>query len=200
LNIEGSRHGKDMKVYDVGVIHGRFQVLHNDHLKYLLAGKAMCKHLVIGITNPDPALTGSVDVDLKRSEILANPMTYYERLVMIREVMLEAGLTHEEMTITPLPITSPELYMYYVPMNGLFLLSIYDDWGRKKHEQFRSLGLDTHVLWEVRPREKGISAADVRDLMILDKPWRHLVPGAAAGLLESWDIPGRLKDMKLSKA
>lgn len=186
-----------MKVYDVGVIHGRFQVLHNDHLKYLLAGKAMCRHLVIGITNPDPVLTGSVDVDLKRSEILANPMTYYERLVMIREVMLEAGLTHEEMTITPLPITSPELYMYYVPMNGLFLLSIYDDWGRKKHEQFRSLGLDTHVLWEVRPREKGISAADVRDLMILDKPWRHLVPGAAAGLLESWDIPGRLKDMKL---
>lgn len=25
--------------FDVGVIHGRFQVLHNDHLKYLLAGK-----------------------------------------------------------------------------------------------------------------------------------------------------------------
>jgi glycerol-3-phosphate cytidylyltransferase-like family protein len=33
--------------YDVGVIHGRFQVLHNDHLKYLLLGKALFKHLVV---------------------------------------------------------------------------------------------------------------------------------------------------------
>lgn len=40
-----------------GVIHGRFQLLHNDHLKYLLAGKARCEHLVVGITNPDPCLT-----------------------------------------------------------------------------------------------------------------------------------------------
>ena len=38
----------------VGVIHGRFQMLHNDHLKYLLAGKSRCDHLVIGITNAEP--------------------------------------------------------------------------------------------------------------------------------------------------
>ena len=45
---------------EVGVIvseHGRFQVLHNDHFKYLMAGKAQCRHLVVGITNPDPTLT-----------------------------------------------------------------------------------------------------------------------------------------------
>ena len=40
-----------------GVINGRLQVLHNDHLKYLLAGKKRCDHLVVGITNPDPTLT-----------------------------------------------------------------------------------------------------------------------------------------------
>ncbi|MHA2009472.1 MAG: nicotinate-nucleotide adenylyltransferase, partial [Promethearchaeota archaeon] len=43
--------------YDLGVIHGRFQVLHNDHIKYLMAGKKLCKYLVVGITNPDPSLT-----------------------------------------------------------------------------------------------------------------------------------------------
>ena len=42
--------------YETGVIHGRFQVLHNDHLKYLLSGKALCRHLVVGITNPEPLL------------------------------------------------------------------------------------------------------------------------------------------------
>jgi len=33
-------------VFDVGVIHGRFQVLHNDHLKYLLAGKEKCVQFI----------------------------------------------------------------------------------------------------------------------------------------------------------
>jgi len=46
-----------------GVIHGRFQVLHNEPLKYLLAGKALCKHLVVGITNPDPSLIKSEPAD-----------------------------------------------------------------------------------------------------------------------------------------
>jgi len=184
-----------MEPSEVGVIHGRFQILHNDHLKYLLAGKALCRHLVVGITNPDPVLTNSVDVDPKRSESLSNPMTYYERLVLVREVLLEAGLTLKDMTITPLPITRPGLFRYYVPMDALFLLSIYDEWGRRKLKQFKSLGLDTHVLWEVDPEEKGISAHEVRELMINDQPWEHLVPGASSRLLKKWDIPGRLKDI-----
>jgi cytidyltransferase-like protein len=43
--------------YDVGIIHGRFQILHNDHVKYLMAGKELCEHIIVGITNPDPSLT-----------------------------------------------------------------------------------------------------------------------------------------------
>jgi hypothetical protein len=64
---------------DTGVIHGRFQVLHNDHLKYLLAGKARCRHLVVGITNPDPFLTKEDAAEPRRSEPGANPLTYFER-------------------------------------------------------------------------------------------------------------------------
>lgn len=41
----------------LGVIHGRFQLLHNDHMKYLLAGKERCEHLIIGICNPEQDLT-----------------------------------------------------------------------------------------------------------------------------------------------
>ncbi len=39
----------------LGAIVGRFQIFHNDHLKYLLARKSLCKDLIIGITNPDPS-------------------------------------------------------------------------------------------------------------------------------------------------
>jgi len=185
-----------MNVYDTAVIHGRFQILHNDHLKYLLAGKAMCRHLVVGITNPDPVLTNSVEVDPGRSHVMSNPLTYFERLVLVREVLLEAGLSHKEMTITPLPITRPELFRHYVPMDALFVLSIYDGWGRQKLEQFRSLGLNTHVLWEVNPEQKGISAQDIRELMLKDQNWEHLVPEASARLLKKWRIPDRLRQMQ----
>ncbi len=195
LTEQQNRTLKIMNAYDTAVIHGRFQILHNDHLKYLLAGKAMCRHLVVGITNPDPVLTNSVEVDPGRSHVMSNPLTYYERLVLIREVLLEAGLSLEEMTITPLPITRPELFRHYVPMDALFVLSIYDGWGRQKLEQFRSLGLKTHVLWKVEPEEKGISAQEVRDLMIKSRPWEHLVPDASARLLKQWRLPERLRQM-----
>ncbi|MBW2086390.1 MAG: nicotinate-nucleotide adenylyltransferase, partial [Deltaproteobacteria bacterium] len=73
---------------ETGVVHGRFQVLHNDHLKYLLAGKARCRHLVVGVTNPDPSVTKDEKADPNRSQPLANPMTYYERYVMVRTVLV----------------------------------------------------------------------------------------------------------------
>jgi nicotinamide mononucleotide adenylyltransferase len=185
-----------MDGYDVGVIHGRFQVLHNDHLKYLLAGRKLCRHMVVGITNPDPVLTSSVDVDLKRSNAQANPLTYFERLVMVRDVLLEAGLSHEEMTITPFPVTMPELYRHYLPLDAVYFLSIYDDWGRKKLAQFKALDLKSHVLWEVPPERKGLSSTEIRNLMMEGRPWEHLVPKAVARLCLDWDIPGRLVTLK----
>ena len=181
--------------YDLGVIHGRFQVLHNDHLKYLLAGKELCEHLVVGITNPDPVLSREDRADPKRSIPGANPLTYYERLLLVKQALMDAGLGMHEFTIVPLPINQPELYRYYVPMDAVFFLTIYDDWGRRKLEIFRALGLRTHVLWEVTHDEKGISAADIRDAMVQGRPWEHLVPGCVERLLKLWDIPGRLTKM-----
>jgi hypothetical protein len=43
------------------------------------------------------------------------------------------------------------------------------------------------------PREKGISANDIRNDMIHDKPWQHLVSQSVAALLIKWRIPQRLK-------
>lgn len=178
---------------DIGVIHGRFQILHRDHLKYLMAGRALCRHLVVGITNPDPFLTLEEESDPERSDPLANPLTYYERYVMTKAVLAGAGLKPEEFSVVPLPINMPERYRYYVPMDALFFLSIYDEWGRRKLSRFRELGLRTHVLWEVSPEQKGISAAEVRDRMIKGIPWQELVPKETALLMEKWKIPERLR-------
>lgn len=181
------------RIAETGVIHGRFQVLHNDHLAYLLAGMALCRHLVVGITNPDPLLTKRDAADPKRSDPAANPLTYFERYTMTRAVLEEAGIAPRRFSIVPFPINLPELYLYYVPLDALFFLSIYDDWGRRKLEYFQSLGLATHVLRDVAKDRKGLSASDIRLRMTRDEPWEGLLPPAAVTLMKKWDIPARLR-------
>ncbi len=179
------------------MIHGRFQVLHNDHLKYLLAGKARCRHLVVGITNPDPLLTKDDSADPERSDPAANPLTFFERYQLIRACLEEAGIAHSDFSVTPFPINFPDLYKYYVPMDAVFYLTIYDQWGWRKLEMFKALGLKTEVMWEKTPEEKGLTGAAVRRSMALDQPWEHLVPASAARLMKVWHIPDRLRHIKI---
>jgi nicotinamide-nucleotide adenylyltransferase len=187
------RGGKDHGPVHTGVIHGRFQVLHNDHLRYLLAGRAACRHLVVGITNPDPTLTRPESADPRRGEPLANPLTYYERAALVRAALAEAGVPADDYTIVPFPVNVPELYIHYVPMDATFFLTIYDDWGREKLARFQALGLRTRVLWERSAQEKGLSGQEVRRRMIAGEDWRPLVPASVARLLEAWRVPERLR-------
>lgn len=184
--------GSGAEIFDVGVIHGRFQVLHNDHLKYLLAGKKKCGHLVVGITNPDPMRTQKEASAPGRDDPAANPLTYYERQLMVRAVFREQGIHPDACSIVPFPVNFPDLYKYYVPLDAVFFLTIYDEWGKRKLRYFTDMGLATHVLWEVPPEKKGLSAADIRTRMLEKAPWTHLVPPAAAKLLSEWHIAERL--------
>ncbi|MBN2468640.1 MAG: nicotinate-nucleotide adenylyltransferase [Deltaproteobacteria bacterium] len=185
---------------DTGVIHGRFQVLHNDHLKYILAGKSRCRHLIVGITNPDPHLTKEDPADPQRSLPLNNPLTYYERYTIIREALQEADIALREFSLVPFPINLPDLYRYYLPLESTFFLTIYDSWGKRKLEQFKALGLQTEILWVKPLEQKGLSAAGVRQKMVSGDPWAHLVPPSTRHLLEAWDIPGRLRKLNRNHA
>jgi len=162
-------------------------------MKYILAGKARCEHLVVGITNPDPTLTRNEPANPERSDPTANPLTYFERYVTLREALVEAELDYREFSIVPLPINLPELYRYYVPLDAVFYLTIYDQWGRRKREILKSLGLKAEVMWERTLAEKGICAAEVRKLMVQAKQWEHLVPESTAKLMKMWGIPERLR-------
>lgn len=143
--------------HPIGIIHGRFQVLHNDHLKYLLAGKALCDHLVVGITNPDPTLTTLEPSNPERSQPENNPLTYYERCRMVHAALTESGVAKESFTVVPMPITHPELLRNYIPCDGVCYLTIYDEWGREKEARLAALGLKTHVMWNKPAQEKALA-------------------------------------------
>jgi nicotinamide mononucleotide adenylyltransferase len=180
---------------DRGVIHGRFQVFHNDHLSYLMAGKMRCRHLIVGITNPDPSLTRDDPADPNRSSPVANPLTYFERYTMVRDVLLGAGLEHTDFSLVPFPINFPTLYRYYLPLDATFYLTVYDEWGKWKLDQFRSIGLKTEVLWTKDPASKGLNAGEIRKRMAFGQEWQHFVPRETEMLMKEWDVPERLKKL-----
>lgn len=178
---------------DVGVIHGRFQILHNDHMKYLLAGKERCRYLLIGIANPDEQMTKYNAAAPHRSEKQANPLTYYERFEMITGSMLEAGIRRDEFDIVPFPINCPERLFNYVPSEAYFYLTIYDAWGLEKKRILEELGCNVDIMWQKPLCEKGLAATEVRRLMCEGLPWEHLVPPFVANYIKKHSIIERIR-------
>ena len=177
--------------HPLGLIHGRFQVLHNDHLKYLLAGKALCDRLIVGITNPDEMSTADEPSAPHRSDARNNPLTYTEREAMIRAALTEAGVPETDFDVIPFPICKPEQVAAVAPRDAVYYLTIYDDWGREKLKRFKELGLTTHVMWERPLPEKGLTGTDIREAIRKGREFRSMLPPAVADLVEEWNLQER---------
>lgn len=161
-----------------GVIHGRFQGLHNGHMEYLLEAKKRCDFLVIGITN---FLGNAVDSEISRIDDHrlseeGNPFSFYERMEMISGAMLEAGVPKEKFTIVPFPIENPEQIKNFVPRDAVFFMTIYDEWGKEKKKRLQELGFDVEVMWERTENQKPISGSLVRERIKNGSEWKSLVP------------------------
>lgn len=178
----------------VGVIHGRFQMLHVGHMEYLLAGKARCDYLLIGISNPDSSLTRFNEANPHRSTVGANPLTYYERFQMIRLAMLEAGVPREEFDVVPFPINCPSLLFNYVPRDAKFYMTIYDNWSLEKYHTLQLLGCDIEIMWKRTDAERAASGTQVRKCIAEGKPWSHLVPKSVYDYVHSNGLERRIQE------
>lgn len=165
----------------IGAVQGRFQGLHMGHMEFLLEAKKRCQFLIIGVTNYDiHSQYIKNDAKLNRFQEQANPFTYFERLMMITESMVEAGVPREEFTIVPFPIEVPEKIPNFVPEDVVFFQTIYDQWGRNKVEQLQKMGYQTEVMWERTDADRLTSGTQVRKLMQEGGDWERLMPKAAA--------------------
>jgi nicotinamide-nucleotide adenylyltransferase len=178
---------------NVGVIHGRFQPFHLDHLEYALAAYKRCDFLFIGITNPDVSEMVFQESDPSRSLDISNPLTFWERSLLIQASLLARDLSPDRFSIVPFPLHNTELLRAYVPLDARFYMTIYDDWGRHKRNLLRSLGLDVDVMWERPLAEKRITATTIRRRIAAGEAWEKLVPPVVAQMMKEMALDRRIR-------
>jgi len=165
------------------MVHGRFQPFHNGHLEYLRAARDLCVTLIVGITNPDPTAIVEEPTSEHRHLPESNPYTYFERLLMVREVLRDEGVPDQRSIIIPFPVNSPDRWRYYLPMNAVHYLRVFSDWEQSKVDRLRESGYRAEVLHPGITKE--IEASEVRRRMANGEDWHPLVPAAVVRVIES---------------
>jgi nicotinamide mononucleotide adenylyltransferase len=181
-----------VNIIPIGSAHGRFQPCHNGHIEYLLAAKARCEFLWVGITQYVSAELQQSPVDSHRAERVNNPLTYFERTQMLRDVLVEAGVPEDKFAIAPFPIETPHLLHEFLTTDVPVVTTIYDDWNRHKVRVLKKLGYRVIVLWE--RAEKAYSGQEIRELIHSgSEEWVRLVPQATAVAVRRYRLRDRLQ-------
>jgi len=163
-----------------GCVHGRFQPFHNGHLEYVLRAWQRCERMIVGITAPDPTAVRKEAASSHRHEPAANPFTYFERLLMIRDALL-AERSPRGFAIVPFSIHEPGLLDYYVPEGTVHFIRVYSRWEEEKVRRLRDAGATVEIL---DPGEKKkVSGAEMRRRLRKGLPWENLVPRTAAEIV-----------------
>jgi len=160
-------------------------------MEYLLEAKARADFLWVGITQYISSALIENPVDRHRFEREHNPLTYFERAVMLRDALTEAGVPAAEFSVSPFPIETPDLLTEFLTVDIPVLTTVYDEWNRHKIDVLRRIGYEVVVLWE---RDiKQYSGQEIRSLIRAgDAKWISLVPPATARLVEEYRVRERL--------
>src|SRR5437763_1227629 len=129
----------DQQLYDEGSVHGRFQILHNEHLEYILGAKERCRYLWIGLTQfdirnlaPSPALHRQMAVN--------NPLTFAERVEMITDALVMSGIDRDEFGFVPFPIENWQRLPDFLPLAVPCFTTICDEWNEEKIRRLEGIG------------------------------------------------------------
>ena len=167
--------------FQYGMILGRFQPFHLEHLRYFQLVWEQSERVIVGITNPDPSTIVADESSNHRHRPEENPLTFIERLAMIQDTLRDAGYPLERILIVPIPIHHPDRWQYYIPDGTVIFVVAYSPWERKKAERLRSAGFEVVLVDHL---EKGISGQQVRSLLRSNGNWEKLVPPAVARFLK----------------
>ncbi|MBN2318465.1 MAG: nicotinate-nucleotide adenylyltransferase [Acidobacteria bacterium] len=160
-----------------GMILGRFQPFHLEHLRYFRLAWEQSGKVIVGITNPDPSTILAEESSDHRHLPEENPLTFIERLIMIQDTLRAEGYPMERIFIVPVPIHHPDRWRHYIPDGTAIFVVAYSPWEREKAERLRGAGYEVVVVDHL---EKGISGRQIRSLLQSNGDWEKLVPATVA--------------------
>nr|WP_319490981.1 hypothetical protein [uncultured Desulfobacter sp.] len=181
---------KENKV-EIGSVHGRFQLFHNDHLRYVLAAIERCDFLIVGVTSFVNTELTLMEKARHRALPRNNPFTYYERTQVIREALVDSGVSSSHFSFSPFPIEQPELLPQFVPLDVKCYTTVYDEWNRQKVKTLLDTGYDVEVMWESDNKE--IAGSELREKILNgDESWKKFVPEASVKAVAALGIRHRI--------
>ena len=176
--------------YPEGSVHGRFQPLHNEHMEYILSARERCDYLWVGITAFDLAEAQRAR-GTAREAPANNPLSYYERINIVRHALVDAGIEERTFGLIPFPIEAPGSLPNYLPTSVPCFTTICGDWNREKIVTLKRIGYTVIVLFE--RSTKGITGAEIRAQIVAGREgWRTLVPIATAKAIGELRLRERL--------
>ncbi len=178
----------------VGSIHGRFQPFHNEHVDYALAALKSCDFLWIGITQYDIEELKKCKDSPNRGVLSSNPLTYLERINIIKDALLDANIDRAKFDFIPFPIDEPEKLYQFVDINTVCFTTIRESWNRSKVERLSQAGYKVEVLWE-NLEDKEVSSTLIRESLLNGNGlWKKMVQPSSQRHINSLDLAKRLQE------
>ena len=164
-----------------GLYVGRFQPFHLGHLEAIQDVLKEIEELVIVI--------GSAQY----SHNIHNPFTAGERLVMIRQALLDAGVDYSRLWVVPVPDVN--LHMLWV--------SALEGYTPKFNVVYSNEPLTRRLFMEAGYKVNSIrffqrkvyTSTLVREKMLAGESWTKLVPQSVADFINEIDGVNRLRDL-----
>lgn len=179
-------------IYSEGVVCGRFQPPHNDHLEYITEAKKKCKFLWVGVVRPDIRVSVPCKEALHRDDRESNPLTYFERVRILTQMLTDHGVSRSEFACIPFPLDEPRLVPDFIDPTIPCFTTICDEWNRAKIRKLEEIGFRVDILFE--RKEKHIEGRSIRSLVLANNPqWRLYVPRATIEAIERINLTARLK-------
>lgn len=172
-----------------GCVVGRFQPFHNDHLSLVKTVYSARGRVIVAVTNADPTWGVPVSEAPHRHQDDANPLTYWQRMELIRAA-LRGIVPTGSYRIVPFPIHDPTRWGHYLPAQTHCWVRSRGEWEERK---LRDLATRFEVQATPVTNPTPVSGTAVRAALVTGNPaWEADVPGPVARLLKRWMIDGTL--------
>ncbi len=164
-----------------GLYVGRFQPFHLGHLDAIRQVLRHVDELVIAI--------GSAQY----SHTLRDPFTAGERLVMVRMALSEAGVEEERFWVVPVP----DVHLHMMWVSSLEGYTPHFDVVFSDEPLTRRLFLESgYEVKSIRLYQRKLYASTlIRERMVNQQKWMHLVPKSTATFIKQIDGINRIRDL-----